>query len=302
MTGQPQKLPERLEYYRPIKVLGQGGMGTVYLAEDTRLGREVAIKTLRPELAINPQAKERFLREARSAAKLEHDHVIPIYSVGEAADGTPFLAMPFLKGEPLDALIRQTGGPLPVATAVRLAREMASGLAAAHARGLIHRDIKPANIWLEAPTGRVKILDFGLAKAADAGGDADSETHLTASGAIVGTPAYMAPEQASGHAVDGRADLFSLGCVLYELLSGKRAFSGPNTMSILMSLANHTPPAPDKLSPQCPAALSRLVMQLLEKDPAKRPASAEAVIQALAELDTVSDQVSRAASAQWHLL
>ncbi|MBC8117646.1 MAG: serine/threonine protein kinase [Candidatus Saccharimonas sp.] len=299
--GQPQKLPERLEYYRPIKVLGQGGMGTVYLAEDTRLGREVAIKTLRPELAANPQAKERFLREARSAAKLEHDHIIPIYSVGEAADGTPFLAMPLLKGEPLDALIRRTTGPLPVALVVRLAREVASGLAAAHARGLIHRDIKPANIWLEAPTGRVKILDFGLAKAADAGSEADPETHLTSSGAIVGTPSYMAPEQASGHSVDGRADLFSLGCVLYELLAGKRAFSGPNTMSILMSLANHMPPAPDTLSPQCPAALSRLVMQLLAKVPAHRPASAEAVIHALDELDVAPDKtsvlVSRAASA-----
>ena len=285
LMGKAQPLPERLEHYRPIKVLGQGGMGTVYLAEDTRLGREVAIKTLRAELAINPQFKQRFLREARTAAKLEHDNVIPIYSVGEAADGTPFLAMPLLKGEPLDALIRRTPGPLPVATVVRIAREAASGLAAAHAHGLIHRDIKPANIWLEAPTGRVKILDFGLAKAADAKDDADSETNLTNSGAIVGTPAFMAPEQASGDAVDGRADLFSLGCVLYELLAGKRAFSGPNTMSILMSLANHTPPAPDTLSPQCPAALSRLVMQLLEKDPAKRPASAEAVIQALSELE-----------------
>lgn len=278
-------LPERLEYYRPIKVLGQGGMGTVYLAEDTRLGREVAIKTLRPELAINAQAKERFLREARSAAKLEHDHIIPIYSVGEA-DGTPFLAMPFLKGEPLDALIRRAQGQLPVATAVRLAREVALGLAAAHARGLIHRDIKPANIWLEAPTGRVKILDFGLAKAADAGDEVDSETHLTASGAIVGTPAYMAPEQASGNPIDGRADLFSLGCVLYEVLTGRRAFGGANTMTILMNLATHTPAAPDTLSSECPAALSQLVMQLLAKDPAKRPASAEAVIQALSELDS----------------
>ena len=293
-------LPEKLEHYRPIKILGQGGMGTVYLAEDTRLGREVAIKTLRPDLAINVQAKERFLREARSAAKLEHDHIIPIYSVGEAADGTPFLAMPLLKGEPLDALIKRTAGPLPVAMVVRLAREAASGLAAAHARGLIHRDIKPANIWLEAPTGRVKILDFGLAKVADAGSEAETETHLTASGAIVGTPAYMAPEQANGQAVDGRADLFSLGCVLYELLAGKRPFTGPNTLSILMSLANHTPPAPDTLSPQCPAGLSRLVMQLLEKDPAKRPASAEAVIQTLSDFDNTSatiDQASRAASA-----
>lgn len=280
VTGMPEKLPANLEYYRPIRILGQGGMGTVYLAEDTRLGREVAIKTLRPELAIHPQAKERFLREARTAARLDHDHIIPIYSVGEA-DGTPFLAMPLLKGEPLDALIRRTAGPLPVSVVVRIAREAASGLAAAHERGLIHRDIKPGNIWLEAPTGRVKILDFGLAKAADAGSEADSETNLTASGAIVGTPAYMAPEQASGHAVDGRADLFSLGCVLYELLSGKRAFSGPNTMSILMSLANHTPAAPDTLSTDCPAGLSRLVMQLLEKNPVYRPASAAAVIQAL---------------------
>ncbi len=298
LNAPPPKLPERLEHYRPIKVLGQGGMGTVYLAEDTRLGREVAIKTLRPELASNPQFKERFLREARSAAKLEHDNIIPIYSVGEA-DGTPFLAMPLLKGEPLDALIRRTAGPLPVAMAVRLAREVAAGLAAAHARGLIHRDIKPANIWLEAPTGRVKILDFGLAKTADAGGEADSETNLTASGAIVGTPAFMAPEQAGGHSVDGRADLFSLGCVLYQLLSGQRAFTGSNTMAILMSLANHTPTAPDKLSSQCPPALSRLVMQLLEKDPAKRPASAEAVIEALDNLEIASVQANGAASAPW---
>lgn len=283
VTGVPEELPAKLEYYRPIKILGQGGMGTVYLAEDTRLGREVAIKTLRPELAINPQAKERFLREARTAAKLEHDHIIPIYSVGEA-NGTPFLAMPLLKGEPLDALIRRTAGPLPVAVVVRIAREAAAGLAAAHERGLIHRDIKPGNIWLEAPTGRVKILDFGLAKAADAGSEADSETNLTASGAIVGTPAYMAPEQASGYSVDGRADLFSLGCVLYELLAGKRAFTGPNTMSILMNLANHTPATPETVNADCPAGLSRLVMQLLEKNPANRPATATAVIQALDDL------------------
>jgi serine/threonine protein kinase/Leucine-rich repeat (LRR) protein len=301
VASKPQSLPEWLEYYRPMKVLGQGGMGTVYLAEDTRLGREVAIKTLRPELAIIPQAKERFLREARSAAKLEHDHIIPIYSVGEAADGTPYLAMPLLKGEPLDALIHRTGGPLPVALVVRLAREVASGLAVAHARKLIHRDIKPANIWLEAPTGRVKILDFGLAKAADSGNTAEAEMNLTASGAIVGTPAYMAPEQASNQPVDGRADLFSLGCVLYELLTGQRAFAGPNTMSILMSLVKHTPPAPDMLGLQCPAALSQLVMQLLEKDAARRPASAEAVIQTLSELDiapaTTGIEVSGAALA-----
>ncbi|MDB5388357.1 MAG: hypothetical protein JWM11_4003 [Planctomycetaceae bacterium] len=284
MTSQHPPLPECFEHYRPIKMLGQGGMGTVYLAEDTRLGRDVAIKTLSPELAVNVHARERFLREARSAAMLDHDHIIPIYSVGEA-DGTPFLAMPLLKGEPLDVLIRCTNGPLPVTIAVRVAREVALGLAAAHARGLIHRDIKPSNIWLEAPAGRVKILDFGLAKVAEVGSRNSSEASLTATGAIAGTPAYMAPENADGHHIDGRADLFSLGCVLYELLSGQRAFSGPTTMSILKSLATRTPPAPDVLNPECPAKLSRLVMRLWEKEPANRPESAHAVIQALDELE-----------------
>ncbi len=283
-------LPGRLEYYQPIKVLGQGGMGTVYLAEDTRLGRNVAIKTLRYELAINPQAKERFLREARSAAMLEHDNIVPIYSVGEA-DGTPFLAMPLLKGEPLNALIEQTNGPLPISTVIGVAREVASGLAVAHERGLIHRDIKPGNVWLEAPTGRAKILDFGLAKAAEVVDAGTAESNLTASGAIVGTPAYMAPEQANGDPVDGRADLFSLGCILYEMLSGQRAFSGPTTFSILMNLASQTPTAPDRLSALCPPALSQLVMQLLEKDPAKRPASAAKFIEALDHLDLSATSV-----------
>lgn len=285
-----ENLPGNLEFYRPIKLLGQGGMGTVYLAEDTRLARQVAIKTLRAELAANAQAKERFLREARSAAMLEHDNIVPIYSVGEA-DSTPFLAMPLLKGEPLNELIQRTNGPLPVTTSVRLAREVAAGLAVAHKRGLIHRDIKPGNIWLEAPSGRVKILDFGLAKAVEVAGESTAERDLTAIGAIVGTPAYMAPEQANGDPVDGRADLFSLGCILYELLSGQRAFSGPTTFSILMNLASQTPIAPDKLSSACPSALSQLVMQLLEKDPTKRPASATAVIQTMDHMDLTSTDV-----------
>lgn len=280
-------LPARLEYYQPIKILGQGGMGTVFLALDTRLGREVAIKTVRPELAANPEAKERFLREARTAASIEHDNIAAIYYVGEA-DGTPFLAMPLLKGEPLDAVLRRTDGPLSVALAVRLAREAASGLAAAHERGLIHRDIKPANIWLEAPGGRTKILDFGLAKAAGVGSDADPNISQTASGMIVGTPSYMAPEQASGRNVDARADLFSLGCVLYEMLAGQRSFPGASTMAILSSLALHTPPAPHTLNPRCPVALSRLVMRLLEKDPDNRVASPQEVIKVVDEMDVSS--------------
>ncbi len=277
-------LPARLEYYQPLSILGQGGMGTVYLALDTRLGREVALKTLRPDQAADSQAKERFLREARAAAKLSHDHLVPIFYVGEA-DGVPFLAMPLLKGETLEALLKRRTGPLPIEQTLRIAHETAAGLAAAHDAGLIHRDIKPSNLWLEAPGGRVKVLDFGLAKAAGTGADVQDETHLTSCGTVVGTPAYMAPEQARGQTLDGRADLFSLGCVLYEALTGARPFGGSDTMAILMNLAMHTPPAPQTLNPACPAELSQLVMQLLEKDPANRPASAHAVIDALTAME-----------------
>lgn len=287
-----QTLPERLEYYRPTGVLGQGGMGTVYLALDTRLGREVALKTLRPDLAAYPQAKERFLREARTAARLDHDNVIPIYYVGES-DGTPFLAMPLLKGEPLDAAMVRKVVPFSVPEVIRIARETASGLAAAHRLGLIHRDIKPGNIWLEAPSGRVKILDFGLAKAADTG-DAAAQTQMTANGAIVGTPAYMAPEQAAGRQVDPRADLFSLGCVIYQLLTARRPFTGPDMMAVLSSLATHTPPAPHTLNAKCPEGLSQLTMQLLEKDPAQRPESAVAVIEALDSFDRSTPTIAPA--------
>jgi len=289
----PQPLPERLEYFRIEKVLGEGGMGTVYLAEDTRLGRRVALKTLKRDLAIKPAAKDRFLREARSAAKLEHDHVIPIHYVGEA-DGTPFLAMPFLQGEPLDRRIERekaAGTLLPVDESMRIARQIATGLAFAHDKGLIHRDIKPANIWLEAPTGRVKILDFGLARTQQ------DDAHLTASGTIIGTPSYMAPEQGRGLAVDHRADLFSLGCVLYEMLTGNRPFTGRDTMAVLTALAIDTPQMPHELNPKCPLALSRLTMQLLEKQPDERPASAKVVVDELAKMEVPAADATAVMSA-----
>jgi serine/threonine protein kinase len=287
--------PTSLEYFQIQKVLGEGGMGTVYLADDTRLGRRVALKTLRRDLAANPAAKDRFLREARSAARLEHDHIIPIYYVGEA-DGTPFLAMPFLQGEPLDSRVKREGvddqdpanqfarmsgehKPLPIPEAIRIARQVALGLSVAHAQGLIHRDIKPANVWLEAPSGRVKILDFGLARSQT------EAVHLTASGAIMGTPAYMAPKQARGKTVDARADLFSLGVMLYEMITGRRPFTGSDTMAILSSLALDEPPAPHTINSKCPAALSQLTMQLLAKQPEQRPASADVVAGQLAKLE-----------------
>jgi serine/threonine protein kinase len=205
-TPQAQDELGRLAHYRVLKELGRGGMGCVLLAEDTKLQRHVALKVMLPRFARDARAKERFLREARAAARIKHDHVITIFQVDEA-NGVPFIALEFLEGAPLDKYLKNKGA-LPLALALRIAREMAEGLAAAHQQGLIHRDIKPGNVWLEAPKGRVKILDFGLARAA-----AD-DTHLTQSGAIVGTPAFMAPEQARGEKVDGRCDLFSLGVVL----------------------------------------------------------------------------------------
>src|ERR1022692_532794 len=178
-------------------------MGVVFRAEDPHLQRLVALKAMLPGLAASESAKQRFLREARAAAALKHDHIVSIYQVGEDR-GAPFLAMEFLEGEPLDDRLKRQGR-VPVPEILRIGREIAEGLEAAHEKGLIHRDIKPANLWLEGKKRHVKILDFGLARAM---GDT---THLTQSGAIIGTPAYMAPEQAEGQVVDYRCDLFSLG-------------------------------------------------------------------------------------------
>ncbi|HEY7308928.1 MAG TPA: protein kinase [Gemmataceae bacterium] len=278
----PPRQPDemgRLGDYRVLKVLGQGGMGIVFLAEDERLGRRVALKTMRPESAQMANAKQRFLREARGTAAIEHDHIVPIFQVGEE-NGVPYLAMPFLRGEPLDERLKRAGGEaLPLTEIVRIGREIAEGLAAAHEQGLIHRDIKPANVWLEGERGRVKVLDFGLARAAGA------DAQLTQSGAIVGTPAYMAPEQARGEAVDARSDLFSLGCLLYQMSTGHKPFNGPDTMSILMSLALDQPAPPRQRNAVLPVELSNLITSLLAKKPEDRPASARVVADALATIE-----------------
>jgi eukaryotic-like serine/threonine-protein kinase len=201
--------------YRVVKELGKGGMGAVYLALDTRLDRKLALKVMLPECAADAEAKERFLREAKAVAKVDHDHVVRIY-VTDVLDGIPYIAMQFLQGYPLDEFLKKKGTP-SLRNVIRIGRETALGLAAAHKHGLVHRDIKPANLWLEAPAGRVKVLDFGLAK------PVGTDTELTRSGMVVGTPAYMSPEQAAGQKVDHRTDLFSLGAVLYRLCTGHTA-------------------------------------------------------------------------------
>jgi WD40 repeat protein/tRNA A-37 threonylcarbamoyl transferase component Bud32 len=269
--------------YRLLAILGQGGMGFVFRAEDVRLNRQVALKVIRPEAADLPTGRQRFLREAQALAAVQHDHIVAVHQVGED-NGVPFLVMPLLLGESLERRLEREG-KLPVAEAVRVGREMAEGLAAAHAAGIIHRDVKPSNVWLEgepgasATGGRVKLLDFGLAWAAQA-----ENKKLTRSGAVLGTPSYLAPEQIEGR-VDTRSDLFSLGCVLYEMLTGRRAFDGDHVLAILACLASVTPPAPATLEPSVPAALSELVLALLNKRPEERPATAQAVVRDLLALD-----------------
>jgi formylglycine-generating enzyme required for sulfatase activity/serine/threonine protein kinase len=267
----------RLGEYRILKVLGAGGMGVVFLAEDPKLKRKLAIKAMLPSMAASSTAKQRFLREAQTAAAIEHDNIVTIHQVSEDR-GVPFIAMPFLKGEPLDARLEREG-TLPVAEIVRIGREAAKGLAAAHAAGLVHRDIKPANLWLEGEDRRVKILDFGLARAA-----AD-KANLTQQGAIIGTPAYMAPEQAKGEAIDARSDLFSLGCVLYRMCTGRAPFKDADPVSTLVSVAMDNPSTVAELRPDLPRALSNLVMQLLSKKPEDRPQLAKAVAEALRAID-----------------
>jgi formylglycine-generating enzyme required for sulfatase activity/serine/threonine protein kinase len=276
----------RLGCYRVLKVLGAGGMGAVFQAEDPVLKRQVALKVMLPGLVTSESHRLRFLREAQAAAAVSHDHVVAIFQVGEA-NGIPFLAMPLLQGESLESAIKRHA-PLSLSDILRIGRETAEGLAAAHARGLIHRDIKPANLWLEempprageeGSTFRVKILDFGLARETSGG------RALTQVGAILGTPGYMAPEQANGQPMDSRCDLFSLGCVLYRVATGRPAFRGQDVLAALLAVATENPLPPAEVSPGLPAGLSALIMQLLEKDPAKRRATAAAVAAALAAIE-----------------
>jgi WD40 repeat protein/serine/threonine protein kinase len=309
--GPPQDAGElgRLGGYRVLKVLGKGGMGLVLRAEDPRLKRAVALKVMRPELSARPDFSARFQREAQAAAAVKHDHIATVYQVGEDR-GIAFLALELLEGESLATRLDRQG-PLPPAEVLRVGREAALGLAAAHAKGLIHRDINPANLWLEgAPTsasepgalatggattgGHVKLLDFGLAKLT--GGDAQA----TQSGHVLGTPSYMAPEQARGEVVDGRADLFSLGCVLYRAATGTSPFKGGDSLRVLLSLANEQPPSAREVNPTVPVALSDLIDRLLAKEPADRPASARAVAEELAAIAQAKpERVGRGPRRHW---
>jgi serine/threonine protein kinase len=266
-----------LAHYRVRGLVGEGGIGLVFLADDTQLARSVALKVIKPEMAGAPGVMSRFLREAQATAAIKHDHIVTIYQVGRDND-TLFLAMEYLRGLSLHAWLER-GRTASIDLVLRIGREIASGLAAAHRAGLIHRDIKPANIWLEAPSGRVKILDFGMARSER------DDVHVTQSGAVIGTPAYMAPEQARGETVGPACDLFSLGCVLYRLCAGRLPFEGPTIMATLSAISSQDPQSPRLIEPEVPAALDELVMRLLAKDPAERPASAQAVVSAIRSIE-----------------
>jgi serine/threonine protein kinase len=282
----PPQLPDelgRLGEYRVLQLLGQGAMGMVFRAEDTGLGRTVALKVMIPSVASMIENRQRFLREAQATAKVNHVNVIPIYTVGEDR-GVPYLAMPLLKGELLEARLNRERR-LPIRDAVRLSREIAEGLAAAHERNLVHRDIKPANLFLEtvqrrSATDRIKILDFGLARMGDTG--------LTTPGAVLGTPAYMSPEQAKGLTADYRCDLFSLGSVMYRMLTGQRPFAGDEVFAVLMALTTVRATPPHELNPEVPLGLSELIMHLHAKEPDDRPQSAAEVVDRLNRLGLIS--------------
>ncbi len=268
--------PRIFGHYCLYQRLGEGAMGVVFEAEDMRTRKRVALKLMKPELANNPTARQRFLREAQAASAIHHPHVVAIHEVGELSE-IPFIAMEYLVGESLRNRINR-GGAIPWREACRIAADVADGLAAAHRQGLVHRDVKPANIWLQHPGRRVKLLDFGLVRSLH------QDVELTRDGIAVGTPAYMSPEQIRSQRVDGRSDLFSLGVVLYECLTGKKPFGGDQVLTVIAQVLTHDPVPPRQLNPQVPEAVSKLVMQLLAKDPAQRPASASEVAENLRQL------------------
>ena len=263
--------------YELDREIGRGGMGIVYKAKDKRLKRHVAVKLLPPELAFRSEIRSRFLKEAETAAQLNHPNIVPIYSVDER-DGLVFFVMAFVPGENLGARLHSEGR-LPPDEVRRILKETAEALAYAHERGVVHRDIKPDNILLSGDDeGRVMVTDFGIARAVSEG----SDSRLTATGMAIGTPAYMSPEQSMGEReIDGRADLYALGVVGYQMLAGELPFNAPSTPALLVKQISERPTPIDVHRPDAPQDLARAVMMLLEKDPANRFPTAEAFVVAL---------------------
>ncbi|HSN88428.1 MAG TPA: serine/threonine-protein kinase, partial [Thermoanaerobaculia bacterium] len=259
----PTLLGRSLAHYRVLGQLGKGGMGEVYAAEDQRLRRQVALKVLSPEMALEPRHLERFQREARSVAALNHPNIVTIYSV-EEAKGLHFLVLELVEGETLADRLAATG-PMPLDRVLAIALPLTEALEAAHERGIVHRDLKPRNIMVNGE-GRVKILDFGIARLAHAE-EESRETGLTQAGGVVGTMPYMSPEQFQGRPADQRSDLFSLGVILYEMATGQRPFQGKGQLATMASILYDTPPPPSTLVPGLPDRFDEIVSLCLAKEP-----------------------------------
>lgn len=260
--------------FRLVREIGRGGMGVVYLARDTRLDRDVAIKTLPPHLAADAQVRERFVREARTAAALSHPNIVPIHAAAER-DGVVYFVMGFVNGRSLADYVAGDG-PLSVPDALRVVRQVAQGLDVAHARGVVHRDIKAENVLLDA-AGQAHITDFGIARVAEV-------QPLTATGTVLGSVHYMSPEQVTGEAIDGRSDLYALGVLWYFLLSARFPFERPTSSAILVAHVNSRPTPLRDVAAQVPETVAALVMQLLEKPAASRPGNARVLLEAIGQL------------------
>src|SRR5262245_22275647 len=256
-TGAEEKDLQRVGRYELLGRIGKGGMGVVYRARDTVIGRQVAVKMIVSDIDVSEETRERFFREARSAGQLAHRNIITIYDFGEEA-GRAYIVMELLNGESLTSVLARPER-LPLEQQVEIMARVSEGLAFAHARGIIHRDVKPANLFLTTD-GAIKVHDFGVARIAS--------SKLTRSGLIVGTPDYMSPEQVAGKVVDQRSDVFSAGSVFYQLLSGRKPFTAKNLPMILNKVMSENPQPLTEA--EAPVDLSAIVMKALEKDPAKR--------------------------------
>ena len=258
--------------YQIVKELGRGAMGIVYQAHDPEIGRSIAVKVLREDRMTTEAFVQRFLKEARAIGRLSHPNIVTVYDIGQDR-GTVYIAMEFLEGEPLDKVIERK--KFGFEEIVDLGLQMGEALHYAHQRGIVHRDVKPSNIIIQ-PTGRIKITDFGIAHIED-----PTASIQTQAGEILGTPAYMSPQQATSQPLDGRSDLFSLGVILYELATGARPFLGKSLAAIFHSVTHDHPPPPADINPEVPLNLSQIIMKCLNKDPEERYATGEALAEDL---------------------
>lgn len=269
----------QIDRYEILEELGRGAMATVYKAFDPRINRELAIKLLLPEHTVNPEFRNRFLRETRAVGKLNHPNIVKIYDVGEF-ENQPYIAMELLTGQFLNQIM-ESGRKLSTEEIVEIARQLASALDCAHTHGVIHRDIKPANIAWSDHNKRIILTDFGIARIENI-----EATQSTLIGQVLGTPKYMSPEQILGKHIDGRTDLFSLGVVLYQLVTGQKPFTGDTLASLTFQITQQDPPPVDEVVPEIPKALSQIIHKLLKKNPNDRFSDSKTLLHALEEIQT----------------